>query len=287
MSIATELEALNTNIKNAYDAIDTKGGTIPQNKNMVNLPTAINSISGGSPSFLCGGLNPYLVETLTQTINLGTDTNYNNVTPSTSDQTIMNTASAYYQYSSVLDYTNYDYYAIEDLFINYVYNSSFTETNNVGYTLSTAIKSFKYPNLYYYSQYSSYDTPNSLGVNQFANILTYYKVPATNNTRIYLSNNNSYGIHSSGVPSTQISYLNNRTQIKFEFRNPQIKICSNNGYMGQSMWQYLDATKTNIYIRRQIIRIDGRNELNYGTNMMKNDAFRHDGTVDSNFIVLQ
>ena len=49
MSIATELEALNTNIKNAYNAIDTKGGTIPQNKNMVNLTTAIASIpSGGS-----------------------------------------------------------------------------------------------------------------------------------------------------------------------------------------------------------------------------------------------
>ena len=49
MSIATELEALNTNIKNAYNAIDTKGGTIPQNKNMVNLTTASASIpSGGS-----------------------------------------------------------------------------------------------------------------------------------------------------------------------------------------------------------------------------------------------
>lgn len=47
MSIATELEALNTNIKNAYDAIDTKGGTIPQNKNMVNLTTAIASIPAG------------------------------------------------------------------------------------------------------------------------------------------------------------------------------------------------------------------------------------------------
>lgn len=47
MSIATELEALNTNIKNAYDAIDTKGGTIPQNKNMVNLPTSIASIPSG------------------------------------------------------------------------------------------------------------------------------------------------------------------------------------------------------------------------------------------------
>ena len=51
MSVATELTKLNTNIKNAYDEIQTKGGTIPQNKNTDNLATAINSIpaGGGSP----------------------------------------------------------------------------------------------------------------------------------------------------------------------------------------------------------------------------------------------
>lgn len=48
MSVATELTKLNTNIKNAYDEIATKGGTIPQNKNTDNLATAISSISGGA-----------------------------------------------------------------------------------------------------------------------------------------------------------------------------------------------------------------------------------------------
>ena len=48
MSIATELQDLNDNILDAYTAVQTKGGTVPANKNMVNLPTAINSISGGS-----------------------------------------------------------------------------------------------------------------------------------------------------------------------------------------------------------------------------------------------
>lgn len=47
MSIASELNNLSTNILNAYDAVETKGGTIPTNKNMVNLPTAIESISAG------------------------------------------------------------------------------------------------------------------------------------------------------------------------------------------------------------------------------------------------
>ena len=48
MSIASELTALNGYILGAYDEINTKGGTVPANKNMANLATAIGSISTGS-----------------------------------------------------------------------------------------------------------------------------------------------------------------------------------------------------------------------------------------------
>lgn len=48
MSIASELNALNGYILGAYDEIDTKGGTVPANKNMANLASAIGSISSGS-----------------------------------------------------------------------------------------------------------------------------------------------------------------------------------------------------------------------------------------------
>ena len=47
MSIASELTALNGYILGAYDEVTNKGGTVPQNKNMANLATAIASISGG------------------------------------------------------------------------------------------------------------------------------------------------------------------------------------------------------------------------------------------------
>lgn len=53
MSIATELDALNDNILDAYTAISTKGGTVPAQKNTANLDTAIASITsggGGTPS---------------------------------------------------------------------------------------------------------------------------------------------------------------------------------------------------------------------------------------------
>ena len=50
MSIATNLQKLETDITNAYSMINTKGGTIPSNKNTNNLATAINSISGKTVS---------------------------------------------------------------------------------------------------------------------------------------------------------------------------------------------------------------------------------------------
>ncbi len=49
MAIANEIATLKTNITNAYNSINTKGGTVPTNKNTENLSSAIDSIpSGGS-----------------------------------------------------------------------------------------------------------------------------------------------------------------------------------------------------------------------------------------------
>ena len=47
MAISDLLTKLSTDITNAYNAIEAKGGTIPTNKNTENLVDAINSISGG------------------------------------------------------------------------------------------------------------------------------------------------------------------------------------------------------------------------------------------------
>ena len=54
MSIASELSALNGYILSAYDEVNGKGGTIPQNKNMANLASAIASISGGGGTVASG-----------------------------------------------------------------------------------------------------------------------------------------------------------------------------------------------------------------------------------------
>ena len=47
MAIVDTINSMKTNITNAYNAIQTKGGTVPTNKNLANLSTAINSISTG------------------------------------------------------------------------------------------------------------------------------------------------------------------------------------------------------------------------------------------------
>lgn len=44
MSIATELQNLNDNIKTAYAKVTSLGGTAPANKNMVNMPAAMETI---------------------------------------------------------------------------------------------------------------------------------------------------------------------------------------------------------------------------------------------------
>lgn len=48
MSVASEITALEGYLTNAYDKVNAKGGTLPQNKNMQNLTNAIDSIPTSS-----------------------------------------------------------------------------------------------------------------------------------------------------------------------------------------------------------------------------------------------
>ena len=71
MSIASELNALNGYILGAYDEINNKGGTVPANKNMANLASAIASISsggGGGGGFATGTYTPSSTTTTSFTI---------------------------------------------------------------------------------------------------------------------------------------------------------------------------------------------------------------------------
>lgn len=47
MTILSQIDALRTSLSNVYTSIEAKGGTVPQNKNVINLPNAINTIPSG------------------------------------------------------------------------------------------------------------------------------------------------------------------------------------------------------------------------------------------------
>ena len=58
MSVASEITKLNTNMLNCYNEAEAKEATMPQNKNMDNLPSTIASIPSGG-----GGADDYFVST--------------------------------------------------------------------------------------------------------------------------------------------------------------------------------------------------------------------------------
>ena len=49
MAINDRLESIALHLGNAYAKVSSKGGTVPNNKNLENLANAIDSITGGSP----------------------------------------------------------------------------------------------------------------------------------------------------------------------------------------------------------------------------------------------
>ena len=66
MSIQSEIERISTNISTAYDAVNEKGGALPEKKNSANLATAIRGIisgGGGSQNML---INWYLADPINQ-----------------------------------------------------------------------------------------------------------------------------------------------------------------------------------------------------------------------------
>jgi hypothetical protein len=76
MSIATKLTKLETDITNAYSAVQTKGGTIPSDKNTNNLATAISSISGGGGGDLPTGIKGIWYGSYTPSSNIPSTTGF-------------------------------------------------------------------------------------------------------------------------------------------------------------------------------------------------------------------
>lgn len=66
MSIASAITSLQSRIEDAYDAVEAKGGTLPQVQNTTNLPTAIASIPSGGASSKFGATIDDVFQTVTE-----------------------------------------------------------------------------------------------------------------------------------------------------------------------------------------------------------------------------
>lgn len=81
MSIQTQIDRINANIVNAYNAIEAKGGTIPIQTNSANLASAIESISGGGGDINITNGQIQNLQTISGTIEANTFITTKNVAP--------------------------------------------------------------------------------------------------------------------------------------------------------------------------------------------------------------
>ena len=276
MSIASELTALNGYILGASDEINDKGGTVPQNKNMANLATAIASISGGgggTPSLWTGGLNPQLAQTVTMTHNLSTDTTYNDTTPTTTAKAILIGARVR-ETMGPLDMANYDY----ALFMDLVTPHKYTELPSVNHMLAVGTKIIYSIGRRYNSNAAS--AKQGMILTLGAAPIAYYE---NSSQTKYTTSADVYGIGYAANAPSLVSSTADSTNIYVY--SPNITVRTHATYMNANAWQYIDPTATNIYIRYQLFRVDKMGVCSNAFDMVRNACIDGDGTMDTNAII--
>ncbi len=276
MSIASELTALNGYILGAYDEINDKGGTVPANKNMANLATAIASISGGgggTPSLWAGGLNPQLVQTVTMTHNLSADTSYNSTTPTTTAKTIL-TGTQVRETVGPLDMANYDYV----LFMDLVTPHKYTELPSVNHMLAVGTKIIYSIGRRYNSNAAS--AKQGVILTLGAAPIAYYE---NSSQTKYTASAEVYGIgYAANAPAFTSSTADSTNIYVY---SPSITVRTHATYMNAGAWQYIDAAATNIYIRYQLFRVDKMGICSGAFDMVRNACIDGDGTMATNAII--
>lgn len=249
MSIASQLQALESNISDAYDMVSQRGGTVPARKNTENLDDAIATIpSLGSVLWAASAVNPTLVGTYNCTINLHDDTAYTTTTPSSSAQLIFAASQTTYQTTGpTLDLASKRYVVFEDIIIPHVY----TSTPTVTHTNCLAHKG-----VYVIGRRTNGLLPSTPSPN-YANILTSCNATVnayTNSSGVQGVAASSYGVYSGIVTPTLSSSTSNTPTLNFP--NTAVSIRTSSSYMASGAWSLLDDTQTNMYIRWQVYEID-------------------------------
>lgn len=166
MSIATAIAAAQQKVANAYNSVNTKGGTLPATQNLSNLPAAIESIPSGGG----GGGDPIDVKA---SIATKTYTQNDKVTLIPSDTIYAQEPFSYDMTQYIYNSQSYDrtpgsyyggYVSIDGLEISLNYSSSSGYINTRGYTSTFNQNVTEFSAVSTYRSYS--DLPlNSYGYN--------------------------------------------------------------------------------------------------------------------------
>ena len=277
MSIATQLQALENNITDAYNMVSQRGGTVPARKNTENLDDAIATIpSLGSVLWASSAVNPTLVGTYTLDINLHDDTSYPSVTPSTTAQNVLGSAQSALQTTGPqINLADKSYMIIEDIIVPHVYTST---PSGIAYTNCLAHKGV-------YLVGRRFNGAATLTTPGYALFLTtcsctvngYYTSGGVLSTAA-----SSYGVYS-GIVAPTISSSSSDTPTLY-FPNPAVNIRTSSTYMAAGAWSLLDDTETYVKVRWQVFSIDKPSMVETVATINRNAAAT--GTFQNNLIML-
>lgn len=218
-----------------------------------------------------GGLNPVRLHEASYTLTLD-QTNYSDLTPSTSNQTLQQPASGYsssaatyitfdrwgngYHGGSSLDFANYNYIVLNEAMSNIAYTvaessmgilhmiqNSFVSVINIGHGFKISSGSVVVP------------TESVAGTSRVYAMTYSSAVRRSASNALELGSSLVYGV---GLTVTNPSLYSTSTLTPFyvNFRSPQWSIRTNTSYHAQGAWAYVDAANTTLTNRQTLYRVD-------------------------------
>ncbi len=247
MSIATEIERLQTSKVAIKAAITNKGVEVADSVRIDDFANYIDKIESGGGSVLwTGGANPILLKSEEQVYNLARDTKYNSITPTNSAQQILAGPTLINTSYGSTDTSRYDYVAIVKASVKLAYNNI---SSNLKY-----IKRKEYVDIwnlgqvYYTNIYTKSDTAYSLVDLD----LTLYN--NGNSGEAFTNGYNPYGIFTNTNRQPYINGGTSASNIKI-YGNP-FSCVANTNYMALDAFKYLDAENSSITYKAELYQVD-------------------------------
>lgn len=243
MSVATEIARLQTAKADIKQSIENKGVTVPSGENISNYSSYIDSITQGVPTLDIGGKNPILIKEYHEEIPFS-ETNFPNITPSTSRQTIYSRTRKLYE---PLDLENYDYAIVSSIGVECVYTEDLP--NSSSYIIKGMVNA--------YWNFFKVDNGNY-------SLSEHFSTTGRHFNTLHKSNNNQIQIGTSALAGIAISNPNiTLSNGNASVYDSDIQIAINANQMTADAFEKLDVEKTKIIFEYKLYRVDKGSTPNY------------------------